>query len=485
MIQKFCKAAGAIGLSVFALGLIASFIPKVTASIPVTSTLQPKLVEQPAAGNLLINPDFENGYTRSLPCCNNIAVPIGWNIRWYTDTAIVLDNITYTFKQPEVKLDDNTIWPYCPGCAPNIPARIHTGRYAVDSFVLFAPQDVSLYQQVGDLPIGAVVTGTAWLQAWVSSCNPFPSGGDPLPAISLQGSNGDGCPDNFWPVSSNHMLVGIDPYGGSDPRSPNVVWNWDGNDPAWWGPYDYYSSTLPVVTVAQAHTVTLFLRAITHMPTKYDDVYFDTASLTASFPISLSAAVDQLWPLPITATVSVHTPLTLTGVIVTATDQAANSLPIVYLGSTADASGVLAQWQLTPSVAGRQTFTLTANELVAPLVQPIEVDPLPFEYVQDQLLPPDGVTLTEPVFITYLLSSPITLTNLTTIVTDPIGSAVMITPTGSSVVTEGYEFWGDFAPELAGLYTITFNADEFTQPYERLILAATQHVYLPLLTRNP
>jgi hypothetical protein len=39
------------------------------------------------AHNLLINPDFESGYTRSVPCCNSIAVPVGWNIRLWRSRA--------------------------------------------------------------------------------------------------------------------------------------------------------------------------------------------------------------------------------------------------------------------------------------------------------------------------------------------------------------------------------------------------------------
>src|SRR5512139_339604 len=144
-------AAGVIGLAVL-------IISRITLDRPLE--VPTSVVSSAAASNLLINPDFENGYSYPLPCCNNIAVPAGWNIRWYTDTAVVIDDTTYTFKQPEVKIIDNTKWPFCSGCAPNIPPRIHSGRYAVDSFALFAPQDTTLYQQVGHIPLGAVVTGS-------------------------------------------------------------------------------------------------------------------------------------------------------------------------------------------------------------------------------------------------------------------------------------------------------------------------------------
>jgi hypothetical protein len=78
--------------------------------------------------------------------------------------------------------------------------------------------------------VGAVVTGSAWLHAWVSSCNPFPQNAAiQLPAISRQGpndaNNGYQCADDLWPISSNHMQVGIDPWGGTDPRAATIVWN--------------------------------------------------------------------------------------------------------------------------------------------------------------------------------------------------------------------------------------------------------------------
>ena len=39
--------------------------------------------------NLLVNPDFEDGFYIPDPAINSVRVPIGWHIRWYTDTAPV------------------------------------------------------------------------------------------------------------------------------------------------------------------------------------------------------------------------------------------------------------------------------------------------------------------------------------------------------------------------------------------------------------
>ncbi len=66
-------AAGVIGLAMLIASPIALGRP-FAFSLPSASIAA-------TDGNLLINPDFENGYNYPLPCCNNIAVPVGWNIR--------------------------------------------------------------------------------------------------------------------------------------------------------------------------------------------------------------------------------------------------------------------------------------------------------------------------------------------------------------------------------------------------------------------
>ncbi len=469
-----------IALAALAIGLATIGSSPIALSRPIDT---PRITTAAAASNLLVNPDFENGYSYPLPCCNNIAVPVGWTVRWYTDTAVVIDNVTYTFKQPEVKIIDNTQWPFCAGCAPNIPPRIHSGRYAVDAFTLFAAQDTTLYQQVGHIPLGAIVTGTAWLHAWVGSCNPFPQNATiQVPAISLQGKNDPGndylCPADFWPVDTTHMLVGIDPFGGTDPRAATVVWNWDELHPAWWGPYDYYSATLPATATAQAYTVTLFLRGVTRQPTKYDDVYFDTASLAYTFPVGWQIDQGQLWPLSTAITIGLQTPVSLTAVSVMLQDPIGNPAPIDSLGSTATAPYTLS-WRFVPALEGTYRFTVTAHELPDPLVKTIEVQTLPFRYEQDRLLVPSDTAS-----ITYWLSTPISVSNLSAWVTDPLGLPLTSTLLSSDFAGDGYDFAWQFSTGIAGWHTVTLNAAEFMSPLVRYALVAAARVYLPIVLRS-
>jgi hypothetical protein len=74
--------------------------------------------------------------------------------------------------------------------------------------------------------------------------------------------------------SDMHLRVGIDPTGGTDPFSPNVVWSVEA--PAWdtWAHFQ-------VQAIAQSNTITVF----THSHPEWDwarannDVYIDDATL--------------------------------------------------------------------------------------------------------------------------------------------------------------------------------------------------------------
>ncbi|HLF28583.1 MAG TPA: hypothetical protein VJG32_19790 [Anaerolineae bacterium] len=428
--------------------------------------------------NLLVNPDFEAGYSYPLPCCNNIAVPVGWNIRWYTDTPSS-GYTDYKFKQPEVKIIDATVWPFC--CQLLLPPRIHTGRYAIESFTLFANQDTSFYQQVGGIPIGAVVTGSAWAHVWVSSCDVTAS---ITPVVSLQGPTKDGCPDHYWPIESSRVLVGIDPYGGTNPRAATVVWNWNAANPAWWGPYDTYSSTLPVVVTAQAHTVTFFLRGVTTTPAKHDNIYFDTARLTYNFPLSASAQQGRPWPLPAPVTITAQSPVSLTQAVATLADPNGQSIPLTFLGASGSSPAITSRWRFNPVSAGRYVFTLAAYELAEPLSLSIDVEGLPVEIYQDRLLPPPGVPITEPALITITLRSPISLTGAAAVVTDSLGAQPSVTFVSANFTSPDYVFQWRFAPAQAGRHALNLNANEFTQPLLQSIMAAATRVYLPLVWRN-
>jgi hypothetical protein len=472
-LRRLTGSAVSIGLGIVAIGLLIDLIGRSGAPIAHAQPDRP-VVATPI--NRLVNPDLEDGYYVPDPTRNSIHVPNGWRFRWYED----MSPSGYAFMQPETNILD-PVWPDC--CADNYPPRIHSGQHAFESGKQWAPEDVTLYQSVGNVPIGAVVTASAWVHAWVTSCNPNPKNKPPEMALSLLSPNADdatNCAPGYWPIESNHMLVGIDPGGGTDPRAASVVWNWDASNPPWWGPYDYYSSTMPALAVAQAHTVTMFIRAVTISPARYNAIYMDDASLEYSYPISASAQVEGLWPLPITATLSVQSPVSLTQVTVSVD----SGEPIEWVDTISVNAASLARWRFAPVWPGTHILTLNAAELVAPIVQTMNVPIIPTDVQQDQLLPQGEVTGTAPVWITLTLHSPITLSEPTATLTDPLGLPLSITLNYSEFLDPIVNYHWSFTTAITGWHTVSLSTTEFTQPLTRSILAANARVYLPVSARN-
>lgn len=432
------------------------------------------------SGNLLVNPDFEDGYYLPYPQFNSIRVPTGWSIRWYTDTAVAGAN----FMQPETRVLD-PVWPNC--CADNYPPRIYRGQHAFEVGKQWALLDVALYQRVGQVPVGAVITASAWLHSWVSACNPNPPDKPPEMALSLLGPNTDdatNCAPNYWPIESNRMIVGIDPRGGIDPRSPDVVWNWDEAQPAWWGPYDYYSNTVPAVTVAQAHTVTVFLRGVTISPARFNAMYFDSASLVYDFPIETRVDQERPWPLTGAVTITVSAPVSLTQVTAGVIDPMGSSVPIEFGGGTGSPPHVQMRWLFQPQLPGRHRFELNAAELIEPVRADIEVTALNSRFAQDHLLPRGEVSPTEPVPITFTLTSPVTLTEVAATAFDPLDQPATITLALTDVTAAGLDYHWLFTAAMSGPHTVSISSTDFITPYARSTVAATDRLYLPVHART-
>ncbi len=472
-LHNFIIAIGAGGLVVLVLaGIVGQSVPAPVSAKPD----RPLTLYAPHATNLLVNPDFEDGYYIPDPTKNSIRIPNGWQIKWYTDVS----SSGFAFLQPETSVL-NWVWPNC--CADNYPPRIHSGQHAFESGKQWGPQDVTLYQTVGNIPIGAVVTASAWVHAWVSSCNPNPNGKPPEMALSLLAPNADdasNCAPGYWPIDSNFIQVGIDPYGGTGVRKASVVWNRNQAAQPWWGPYDYYSSTISAVAVAQAHTVTMFIRGVTVQPAKFNTVYFDDASLAYSFPFTSSTQVDGEWPLPVTATLRVQSPVSMTQVTVSVD----TGEPIEWVSTTPITEGYLSEWRFNPQQPGSHTITLNASELPQPIQQTVNVPQVQSAFRQDRLFPLDAITLTEPIEITFTLYSPITLTEPTATLTDPLGLPLTVTLLGFETVTPTFNYQWLFTPTLTGTHTLAVSATEFTQPLIQSTVAAANRLYLPLILRN-
>ena len=73
------------------------------------------------------------------------------------------------------------------------------------------------------------------------------------------------------------MRIGIDPYGGLDPESPDVVWSNGGHAIE---PYDEYQF-LSVETVARSDRVTVFIWGQAEWALKHNNAYVDDVRLVA------------------------------------------------------------------------------------------------------------------------------------------------------------------------------------------------------------
>jgi len=143
--------------------------------------------------------------------------------------------------------------------------RVHSGQRAQKYFSFGRMHWAGLYQQVHNVPISATLRFSIYMQAWMCS-------------DAKKGQCADGRVSDQ--PSDMHLKVGIDPTGGKDPFSPNIVWSRE--VPAWdqWVRFQ-------VEAVAQSSTVTVF----THSLPQWDwarmnnDVYLDDAALVTVGPV--------------------------------------------------------------------------------------------------------------------------------------------------------------------------------------------------------
>jgi LysM domain len=219
----------------------------------------------PVPGNLLVNPSFEQPFYKQ--CCqvNNefvqfkpnspideVQIPNGWNAWW---------------REPDNSLDSRTpVSCDLPGVSKNFCTafhrpeyrdaafyvnRIHTGNSAQKMFTFWSIHEAGMYQRVTNVKAGQLLEFSAYLQGWSTN---VPSG----------------------PVSqgqqSMNLRVGIDPFGGTDAFSPNIVWSPAGDS------YDVFTR-FSVQATAAGNAVTVFTSSRPIYPLIHVDVYTDDAAL--------------------------------------------------------------------------------------------------------------------------------------------------------------------------------------------------------------
>jgi LysM repeat protein len=274
-----------IAVVVFAVFMIALVPLTVSASTRVAddNTTAP----QADGPNLLANPGLEGKYrqqcslktdppwvpapypcdpydydTNSLYLWATAQVPEGWAAWWRVPNGNESDrNFFNTFPNncPQKPSTPPTCVPWhnpefrdtAGGPQETGPSRRLAGENSQKYFTYYSIHEAGLYQMVGGIKPGQRLRFSVYMEAWSSAENdPFHSVGQPTMG----------------------MKVGIDPYGGNNPWSPNIVWSPVQES------FDQFS-LFSVEAVARNSVVSVWTRSQPFFALQHNDVYVDEASL--------------------------------------------------------------------------------------------------------------------------------------------------------------------------------------------------------------
>jgi len=208
-----------------------------------------------ASANLLINGGLEGGQHEQES--GDVRVPDGWAGFWKAPGTPVLYDPQNTsgYQRPEMSV--------IAGQPPfDNPSRIFEGAQALRVTGNERAFDAGVWQQVAVTP-GAVYCVTGSGHAWSShgSYNPFQSTLDT--ADDQRNAN---------------FLLGIDPTGGTDPWSGNIVWGSSAQL------YDRYQPIYAARTSALTPTITVFVRGFMLWRFDHNEMFFDGIALNQLEP---------------------------------------------------------------------------------------------------------------------------------------------------------------------------------------------------------
>jgi cell division septation protein DedD len=222
-------------------------------SLALVLGLMPTLAAQAACpGNVAVNPSFEDGFTER--GAGQVKIANGWQPFWQEGPG---QQDGYN-RRPEYGPEDGQRYGY---------KRIHDGNWGQKWFTTYATHRAGVFQQIG-VPAGSVVTASAWGQAWSSTED------DPNRSKDGQYSLG----------------IGIDPTGGTDFNSPNVVWTKSGTMDQW--------VELRAQATAAGGQITVYLLGEAAFRLKHNDAYFDDVCVTYTAPTARPTARPQATAVP-------------------------------------------------------------------------------------------------------------------------------------------------------------------------------------------
>jgi LysM repeat protein len=197
--------------------------------------LFPARLMEAQATNILQNPGFEGTYIAFNGDQTRLVAPgwSAWNLPHKTGEP------GFTNLQPNYRAAANA-------------NRIHGGSSAQEFFTFFATHTGGVFQQVS-VTQGSKLRFSAFINVWSTALDD--------PNRSPEGQR-----------SRYSVRVGIDPTGGTDGASPNIVWS-QGQEF-----YDEYRE-LSVEATASSGTVTVFVESAPKEPVKNNNTYVDDATL--------------------------------------------------------------------------------------------------------------------------------------------------------------------------------------------------------------
>lgn len=229
------------------------------------STLPPEQDECVGA-NLITNPSFEGQYSSYTPdpahpdcpwgTCGSAQMADNWTPYWKSHNPSDPD---WIYRMPEWKPAESHF---------TNPTRVRTGERAQQWFTFFGTHQAGIFQRVSNVSPGASLCLSIWGHAWSNNSD------DPYTNPNDHG---------FL-----NQQIGIDPTGGTDYLSPNVVWT----DPV--TQYDEYG-LFKLETTAQSSSVTVFFHSEPLWAYKHNDVYWDDAILSVVYHEPATMTVTPQW----------------------------------------------------------------------------------------------------------------------------------------------------------------------------------------------
>ncbi|OQB28929.1 MAG: hypothetical protein BWY10_00117 [Chloroflexi bacterium ADurb.Bin180] len=215
--------------------------------------------------NLIQNPGFEQPYA-ILPDKENCAIAAPWIAWWIQGTP---EETSQGYRvAPEYKAAIRADFPY---------NRVRNGELSQQYFHSFGNFQAGVYQLVHNVAVGSRLRFELWGMTW--SCDRESKGN------CDKATSGDPSP--------MHFRIGIDPLGGADFFSPNVVWSPEQNA------YDVWT-LFSVEAVAKRSTVTVMVYTYPDYRSQDNNVYLDDASLVVVAPPPVPTRAPTNTPVPTT-----------------------------------------------------------------------------------------------------------------------------------------------------------------------------------------